>query len=248
MTEARGHAIWWQAATAVALAALGLLVVNQIRAGRVLTTTQPEVPTRNIYALATLLRGEREARKALEVQVAEARRQLEEYEKATAQGRTTATAMARDLEQMRTFAGLKAMRGPGVVVRLEDVRRPLRAGKAGGVTSPVVVQYHDLVAIINELWAAGAEAVAVNSQRIAATSGIGQVAGTVVVNLQRLPPPFEIAAIGDAATLEGALNIRGGLVEGLRGLGLSVTIARRDVVEVPAFKGRLRFEYAKPVE
>jgi uncharacterized protein YlxW (UPF0749 family) len=55
-------------------------------------------------------------------------------------------------------------------------------------------------------------------------------------------------AIGDPATLEGALNIRGGLVEGLRGLGLEIRIERRDHVTVPPYRGSIQFEYAKPVE
>ena len=49
-------------------------------------------------------------------------------------------------------------------------------------------------------------------------------------------------------SLEGALNIRGGLIEGLRALGLTIHIGRRDVLTVPAYKGTLTFEYAKPTE
>jgi uncharacterized protein YlxW (UPF0749 family) len=111
-----------------------------------------------------------------------------------------------------------------------------------------VVTYQDIVAVVNELWAAGAETIAVNGQRVTATTGLSQVGGTVVVNLQRLNGPFDIAAIGDPATLEGALNIRGGLVEGLRALGLTVTIARRDPITVSPFKGSINFEFARPAE
>ena len=223
------------------LMGLGFLLVVQVRAGRLLRA-QPEVPTRNIYALATLLRQEREARQALERQVGDLQRKQAEYERATVEGRTLAAAMSKELENLRMLTGLKAMRGPGVAVLLQDAKT-----QPSG-SNPVVVTYQDLVSVINELWAAGAEAVAVNGQRVTATTGFGQVGGTVVVNLQRLSGPFTITAIGDSATLEGALNIRGGLVDGLRALGLSIAVSRQADLTVPAYRGVLKFEHARPVE
>lgn len=223
------------------LLVLGFLVVTQLRASRTITSQTP-VPTRNVYALATLLREEREARKALEEQVTSLRKRLEDYERRSSEGRSLAEAMGKELETLRIALGLKAMRGPGLIVRLADPKEQPKGG------NPVVVNYQDLVAVINELWAAGAEAIALNDQRITATTGLSQVGGTVVVNLQRLQGPFAIAAIGDPETLEGALNIRGGLIEGLRALGLTITMQRRDNIAVPPYKGSINFEFAKPAE
>jgi uncharacterized protein YlxW (UPF0749 family) len=199
------------------------------------------VPTRNVYALATLLREEREARLVLETQVADLRRKLEAYERTASEGRSLAEAMGRELETLRIALALKAMRGPGVVVRVADPKTQPKG------SNPVVVSYQDIVAIVNELWAAGAEAIAVNGQRLTATTGLSQVGGTVVVNLQRLTGPFDVTAIGDPATLDGALNIRGGLLDGLRALGLTITITRRDALTVPPYSGSTTFEYAVPI-
>ncbi|HEY6103649.1 MAG TPA: DUF881 domain-containing protein [bacterium] len=226
---------------ALIMAALGFLVVAQIRAGRAFRT-QVQVPTRNVYALATLLREEREARAGLETQVTDLRKKLEAYERTASEGRSLAEAMGRELETLRIALGLKAMRGPGVVVRVADPKTQPKG------SNPVVVSYQDIVAVVNELWAAGAEAIAVNGQRLTATTGLSQVSGTVVVNLQRLTGPFDIAAIGDPSTLDGALNIRGGLLDGLRALGLTITITRRDSLTVPAYKGSITFEHAVPVQ
>jgi uncharacterized protein YlxW (UPF0749 family) len=227
---------------AITLLVMGFLVATQVKAGRALTS-QVEIPTRNIYALATLLKSEREAHAALEAEVTDLRARLQQYERTAAQGRSLTEAMGKELETLRVALGLKAMAGPGVVVRVEDPKTQPKGG-----TNPIVVTYQDLVAVINELWAAGAEAIALNGQRITASTGISQVGGTVVVNLQRLHGPFDIVAIGDPATMQGALNIRGGLVESLRALGLTLTISRRDNLTVPAFKGLLNFEFAKPTE
>lgn len=226
---------------AAVLLGIGFLSVVQFRASRSLIA-QPEVPTRNVYALATLLRQEREVRMAMERKISEMQRRLAEYEQATVEGRTLTAAMSKELESLRVLAGLKPMKGPGVVVRLEDAK----INPAG--SSPVVVTYQDLVSVINELWAAGAEAVAVNGQRVTAATGFSQVGGTVLVDLARLTGPFTIVALGDSATLEGALSIRGGLVEGLRALGMGITITRQGDLSVPAHRGVPKFEHAKPIE
>ncbi len=238
----RGRAIGLQVLAALILLGLGFIVVVQLRAARRITA-QTEVPTRNVYALATLLRQEREARVQIETKLGELQKRQAEFERAAMEGRTLTAAMSRELDGLRLLVGLRAMRGPGVVVRLQDAKAQPPPGSA-----PVVVTYQDIVSVVNELWAAGSEAIAVNKQRVAATTGFGQVGGTVVVNLQRLSGPFTITALGEPATLEGALKIRGGLVEGLRALGLGITIERRTDLSVPAYRGVQKFEHARPAE
>jgi len=227
-----------RAATVVLLAFMGFLVVTQVRSGRHFRE-QPEVRTRNLYALAAMLRQEREARRQLEEELAALQQKVREFEQTAASGRTTLEALRQQVEEYRLALGLVPVEGPGVAVRVAEPRSARRG--------PVTVQFQDLVAVANELWAAGAEAVAVNGERVVATSGFSQVGGTILVNLRRLEPPYVVEAIGDPATLEGALNIRGGVVEGLRGLGLEVRVERRERVRLPAFRGRFRFEHARPV-
>ena len=241
MNPPRARFIGLQVVAAIVLLGLGFLLVVHVRAALSLNA-QPEVPTRNVYALATLLRQEREARAALEADLKATRKRLEEYERATLEGKTLTVAMGKELESLRIFAGLKAMRGPGVTVALQDAKTQ----PAG--SPPVVATYQDIVSVVNELWAAGAEAVAVNGQRVTGTTGFGQVGGTVVVNLQRITGPFAIVALGDPATLEPALNIPGGLVNGLRALGLVITISRHNDLTVPAYRGVVKREFARPAE
>ncbi len=229
----------WHLVITLTLLVMGFLVAAQVRASRTLTA-QVQVPTRNVYAMATLLREERQRARSLEAQVTELRKRLEDYEGTATQGRSLAEAMSKELETLRIALGLKAMRGAGLIVRLDNPRTQPKG------SNPVVVTYQDIVAVINELWAAGAEAIAINGQRVTATTGFSQRGGTVVVNLVLLSQPFEIVSLGDSGTLDGALNIRGGLVEGLRALGLRITITRRDSLLVPPYKGPINFEFAKP--
>ncbi len=229
----------WQVLLGVVLMALGFLLVVQLRAGRVLSG-QEDVPTRNVYALATMLRQEREARQTLEAQVAQLTHRLAEFESAAAQRKSTAETLTRELETLRIAAGLVPLSGPGISVTVDDGKSSV-AGQA-----PPVVQYLDLVSIINELWAAGAEAVAVSGTRVTATTGLSQVGGTLIAGQRRLSPPYEVTAIGDPDALDGALRIRGGIVEGLRALGLRISITRRDLVTLPAVRTVPALRVARP--
>jgi uncharacterized protein YlxW (UPF0749 family) len=223
----------------VLLMALGFLVVVQVRASRGLSG-QEDVPTRNVYALATMLRQERIARHALESQVAELTQRLAVFERASAERRTSTEAMARDLENLRVAAGLVPLAGPGVSVVVDALQAPV-VGHA-----PAAVQYVDLASIVNELWAAGAEAISVSGVRITATTGYSEVGGTILAGGQRLAPPYAIDAIGDPETLKGALQIRGGIIEGLRTLGLSITITRKPALIVPALQAVPVLRVARP--
>jgi uncharacterized protein YlxW (UPF0749 family) len=215
-------------------------VVVQLRASRALSG-QEGVPTRNVYALATMLGQEREARQALEAQVASLTTRLTAFETSAAQRRSSNRALVDELERLRIAAGAVALTGPGVRVIVTD-----GATQAAGA-APAVVQYVDLASIANELWAAGAEAIAVSGYRVVATTGLSQVGGTIIAGGQRLSAPYDIVAIGDPEALTGAMSIRGGVVDGLRGLGLRITVTSRQIVTVPAARELPAMHFAHAV-
>lgn len=141
------------------------------------------------------------------------------------------------------LAGAVPLEGPGVVVRVE----PGPSGP-GQQTRPILIQDDDLRRVINELVAGGAEAVAVNGQRLVAVSEVRSVGMHVVVNGVPLAPPFEIVAIGDPNVLVASLQLRGGVVDVLRVLGLQVSVQPADKVQVPAYRARTQFRFARPVK
>ena len=106
----------------------------------------------------------------------------------------------------------------------------------------------DLLRLLNELRAAGAEALSVNQERLLDISEVRCAGPTVSVNNTRFTPPYEIRAIGDPKTLESALRLRGGVVETLKFWGITVDVKRKDDVVIPAYKGTRHFEYAKTEE
>ncbi len=100
----------------------------------------------------------------------------------------------RRLRELEAVTGLAPVRGPGVVVRVAD------GSQVDPVTGQLVpearVLDYDLQQITNALWAAGAEAVAINGRRLTATSTIRGVSGAILVNRVPVTGPYEVVAVG----------------------------------------------------
>ena len=110
-----------------------------------------------------------------------------------------------------------------------------------------IVHNDDLLRLVNELKAGGAEVVAVNDQRLVDTSEITCAGTTILVNKTRIAPPFVVKAIGEPQTMEAALNMRGGILEYLQFYGIQVSISRKSEVLIPMYSGGSQYKYAKPV-
>jgi uncharacterized protein YlxW (UPF0749 family) len=153
--------------------------------------------------------------------------------------------VSRELQLAKLGAGLIPVQGPGIIVTIDDSKRPTKPGENPNL---YLIHDDDILKVINELWAAGAEAISINEQRLVASSEIRCAGPTLSVNNTRYSPPYEIRAIGEAQTLENALRMRGGVMETLQFWGIQVAVKSQDVINIPAYKGTFRFDYAKPVK
>lgn len=153
--------------------------------------------------------------------------------------------LSKEIENVKMGAGVTPLKGPGIVVTIDDSKRQSKTGENPNL---YLIHDDDILKVINELWAASAEAVSINEQRLIASSEIRCAGPTLSVNNTRYSPPYEITAIGDPKNLENALKMRGGVVETLQFWGIQVNIKKLDEVNVPGYKGTFRFEYAHPVK
>ncbi|MEI2775573.1 MAG: DUF881 domain-containing protein [Tetrasphaera sp.] len=154
--------------------------------------------------------------------------------------------VAARVEQLRLAAGTVAVTGPGLVVTLDDDPRA-RDTPADGEG---IVLSRDLAIVVNALWAAGAEAIAIDDQRLSARSAIRFAGDAILVNFRPLVPPYAIEAIGDPESLPAAFAQGDGAayLKSLSdnfGVVTDVTIA--DHVDLPAASG-LTTSLAKPLE
>ena len=137
-------------------------------------------------------------------------------------------------DYLRMKGGFTALAGPGVTVTLDDSKATSKAGENPNL---YLIHDDDLLRVINELRAAGAEAIAINGQRLTGTSEI-RCAG----------PPYKIQAIGDPESLEKSIKMRGGVEDTLKVWGIQIDVKKEESVEVPAYKGAASFKYAKAID
>ncbi|WP_196594412.1 DUF881 domain-containing protein [Pectinatus sottacetonis] len=142
-------------------------------------------------------------------------------------------------------SGASAVKGPGVVVTVVDSDKKALADENVNL---YVVHDEDMLRIVNELRAAGAEAISINGQRMVATTEIRCAGPTISVNNERSAPPFEIKAIGDAETMENALKMRGGVIETLGVWGIKINVEKKGYITIPAYNRISSFKYAVAVK
>ena len=152
---------------------LGFMIALQFR---ITLDQKASLPYQRLEELASRLIDTERERDLLQEKVA----QLESH----AQGSGTGDLKATELVRQR--AGLVAMEGPGVVVTIDDSKIK---SKAGDNQNLYIIHDDDLLRVINELRAAGAEVISINGQRLIATSEIRCAGPTLAVNKVRSAPP-----------------------------------------------------------
>jgi len=151
--------------------------------------------------------------------------------------------LSRDLRNYKMALGLLKAKGPGVRLVLDDTE----AEAAGDSPSnPFMVHDYDILAVVNELRAADAEAVAVNGQRITPFTAIRCEGPVIQINSIAIGSPYEIEAIGDPKVLASALELPGGILSQLKPLKIKVTLKKVDSMALPAVAEELKFHFARP--
>jgi uncharacterized protein YlxW (UPF0749 family) len=149
------------------------------------------------------------------------------------------------------LAGLTKVEGPGIVVTLRDSAKQPPADLPNSIedslTSMYIVHDVDIERVLNELRAGGAEALAVNDQRVVATTSVRCVGPAIQVNGVPQTPPFRISAIGDSQSLAKVLALPRGIGDMLRSADPAmIAIEQKQKLVLPAYAG-FESRYAKPL-
>jgi uncharacterized protein YlxW (UPF0749 family) len=147
-------------------------------------------------------------------------------------------------------AGLVPLTGPGVEIVLNDApTRPDGTLPVGAGPDDLVIHQSDVQAVVNAVWAAGADGVAVMNQRLVATSAVRCVGNVLLLQGRTYSPPYVITAIADGSAVRTRLAESAQvqiLQQAADQLGLTFTVRDRPSVSLPAFTGSLDMEYAVP--
>lgn len=190
------------------------------------------------------------SRRSVDSMLGEVRRTRAEVDRATrlaAAGDAELIAAQRAADSLALSAGTVAVRGPAVTVVLNDAPRSPDGSLPDGVTpDDVVVHQQDVQAVVNALWAGGAEAMRLMDQRVISTSAVRCVGNTLLLQGVVYSPPYRITAIGDPASLQRALE-EAPLVSLYReyadALGLEYTVTTSPAVTLPAYTGPLALSH-----
>lgn len=185
-------------------------------------------------------------------QRAEVVRQLQdEVDSLTAQAAPGSAEVARLRAAAATLAptvGTHAVTGPALTVSLNDAKRTAASLPKGYTADDIVVHQQDVQAVVNALWAGGAEAMMLQDQRVISTSAVRCVGNTLILQGRVYSPPYVIQAIGDISNMRKAL-VRSEQVTIYRQyadlLGLGYDVTSKTSASFPAYEGSLSLLHAR---
>ncbi len=234
----------WTALVPVVALAAGLLFATSGR-----TALGTDLRAGEVADLSQLI-DQRED--ALAVQLDELAEREQRVQRLTAQvaGRDGDVAAASEEgEEGELSAALVGLRGPGLVITLDDApSRPDGSLPNDARPDDLVIHQSDVQAVVNALWAAAADGVAVMDQRLIATSAVRCVGNTLLLQGRTYSPPFVIIAIVDADAARAQLAVSPQVAvfeQAVQAFGLTFEVIDQNEVTVPAYKGPLPMEYAR---
>lgn len=192
----------WEIPITITLLFFGILLSVQFNTQQELLNS---LEKQNEQDLVAVVKNLNDKRAALQVEIEDLLKQKTNLVDKAASGDSVQSTIENDLKELRKANGTTALEGPGVSISI--------------TTSDNSIMYLDLVDIINELWAIGAEAISVNDIRINNETKINDVLDgnktMVAVNGKKLLSPIIIKAIGDPKALDAGLNLEGGVIYSL---------------------------------
>jgi uncharacterized protein YlxW (UPF0749 family) len=181
----------------------------------------------------------------LEKEIASLRESKTKLENSIAQGSEQLKALNDELQKAKMLAGLTEVYGQGIIVTLRDSqKRPPSNRTFDRVNN--LIHDQDLQVVVNELFASGAEAIAIKDQRITSRTAIRCAGPIVQVNGVPISAPYQVYAIGDPNSLMNALNMPGGVLDSIRFYDPEmVRVEAKQQIVLPAYTGSTEIRYTK---
>jgi uncharacterized protein YlxW (UPF0749 family) len=153
----------------------------------------------------------------LQAEIKRLRTDLDERRYTAKQGKNPIQPLQEQFAEYRALIGLSGMRGPGLKITLRDSPRERYPGFD---PAAYMLRDVDVTGLVNELWAAGAEGVAIagrdgNYERFVLRTTVQGAGRSIMVNGRTLSAPYTIQAIGNPKELHAALDMPEGIVQTL---------------------------------
>lgn len=196
-----------------------------------------------------VLRGnERNERDAAELDTLQA--EVDALARKGAEGNAEVASLKAKADELAVQAGRTAVTGDAVEVTLNDSKLKSHELPSGFTIDDIIVRQQDVQAVVNALWASGAEAMMLMDQRVISTSAVRCVGNTLILKGRVYSPPYVITAIGDTdAMLAGLAKDKQVRIyrQYVSAVGLGYDVRPRDEVSLPAYSGSITTTWAKPL-
>ncbi len=152
--------------------------------------------------------------------------------------------MQKDLQLVNMSGGLYPCQGPGISITMNNISSSFHKNDSntGSFTEAT-----DLLLLMNELKDSGAEAIAINDQRITAMTEVFWTGTMIVVNGNQIRAPYHIQAIGEPENLEAGMLLKGGYLYDLQ-IQRQINLEKVDHIIMPAFNGPTQMNYTRIVK
>ena len=217
---------------------LGVAIATQVRQ----TESGDSLETARPADLLVLLDSLQQREAALNTEVTDLQRTLTQLQASGSSDQAAIESARARLAALSILIGTVPATGPGVTLTIED--------PAQGVAAETMLD------VINELRAAGAEAMEVRgrndgeqiSVRVGVDTWVVGTRGALTVDSMALNPAYSVLAIGDPPTLAAAMNIPGGAMDSIERVGGTMVVEQSDRVDVTALRQPKARQYAQPVK
>lgn len=196
--------------------------------------------------LVDLIAQEDDRTRSLRARLESLQTQITAFELAAGTGQRNLEQLRGEIDRLGRLVGVTEITGPGVLVELRD--STLRESPTGD-PNDLVIHEQDLQAVVNALWAAGAEAMSINGERITAASAVRCVGNTLLLHGTVHAPPYRIESLGDTGALLEGLR-QDPFVERFRvfaaefRLGFATGVV--PAMTLPPFRGLVAANFARP--
>ncbi len=232
-TAPRGRRVFGVLAVLLCLV-LGVAIATQVRQ----TDSGDSLETARPADLLVLLDSLQQREAALNSEVADLQRTLAELQASGSSDQAAIENARARLAALSILIGTVAATGPGVTLTIDD--------PAPGVAAETMLD------VINELRAAGAEAMEIRGGQVSVRIGVDTWVvgppGALVVDSTTVNPAYSVVAIGDPPTLAAAMNIPGGAMDSIERVGGTMVVQQSDRVDVTALRQPKPRQYAQPVK
>lgn len=232
----------WPWLVPVAALVAGALFASSVRA------SQGENLRADYGRLPDLIREQTRVNAERSERIDELQAQVDEATAALAPGDLLTQRIEREAAQLAPAAGRTPVVGPALRVSLDDAKLDGGELPAGADPDDYVIHQQDVQAVVNALWAGGAEAMMLQDQRVVSTSAVRCVGNTLILQGRVYSPPYVVTAIGDVDRMRTSLDTDED-VENLRGWSVAVGLGYsvEDVGEqtFPAYSGSVTPAHAE---